>query len=132
MVFLPVALGACSPPNQGTELFDRRVKCDELVRGKFTEMETANVRFVYPFTSISVTSNYTTKGDCYGLLERNDKRGFIRILIDGVSGRDLAQYVKTEEYVLSGMMSAEGEWINHRADTDLRVTNFIRQKMSEK
>ncbi len=126
------ALVSCVPKNQGADVFDRRAKCDELVRSKFNVMETASNRFIYPATSMFVTSNYTKRGECYGLIERNSKGGFIRILIDGVSGRDLAQYVRSGDLIFSGRVSENGEWVDNKSDADLLVSQFISQKMNEK
>ena len=129
IAFLAIALSACSPSTQNAESFDRRARCDELVRSKFSEMEH---RFSYKAVTRIVTSNYSAQGECYGLLERNGSEGSNEILIEGTSGKELANIARAGDFLITGLRDGDGTWIDKGPSGRKEVEEFITRKMNER
>jgi hypothetical protein len=111
LAFLLIAfsLSGCEQQSKFSS-FDRRVKCDELVREKFTLMESGGG--FRPARQSLITSNLNFNGRCYGLIDRQDAiSASYRLMIDGVSGEQLAMISKwSDSVVMTGRRNSNGAW----------------------
>ena len=108
-LFIAVSLSGCEQQSKSSS-FDRRVKCDELVRKKFRLIESGGG--FRPARQSLITSNVDFNGRCYGLIERQDAiSASYRLMIDGVSGEQLAMISKwSDSVVMTGRRNSNGAW----------------------
>jgi hypothetical protein len=110
--YLVIACGlaGCSQQENNSSSFDKRVKCDELVREKFRLIESGGG--FRPARQSVITSNVNLNGRCYGLIDRQDAiSASYRLMIDGVSGEQLAMISKwSDSLVMTGRRNSNGAW----------------------
>jgi hypothetical protein len=110
--YLVIACGlaGCSQQENKSSSFDKRVKCDELVREKFRLIESGGG--FRPARQSVITSNVNSNGRCYGLIDRQDAiSASYRLMIDGVSGEQLAMISKwSDSLVMTGRRNSNGAW----------------------
>jgi hypothetical protein len=66
--------------------------------------------FLNPLVHSFVSSNLQSYSDCYGSLERVGKEGRTRVVIDGISGKELVNIFSTGSVVVAGMVDENGKW----------------------
>lgn len=108
-LFMAFSLSGCEQQSKSSS-FDRRVKCDELVREKFRLIESGGG--FRPARQSLITSNFNFNGRCYGLIDRQDAiSASYKLMIDGVSGEHLAMISKwSSGVVMTGRRNSAGAW----------------------
>jgi hypothetical protein len=109
VLIVAIASGCADRKPSPEKLFEMRAKCDKMVREKFDLMESRF--FLNPLVHSFVSSNLQSYSDCYGSLERVGKAGTSRVVIDGISGKELVNIVTfTSSFVVAGMVDEKGKW----------------------
>jgi hypothetical protein len=107
-LLVAIASGCAERKPSPEKLFELRAKCDKMVREKFVLMEPRF--FNNPLVHNFVSSNLRSYSDCYGSLERVGKLGTSRVVIDGISGKELVSIFSTDSFVAAGMVDEKGKW----------------------
>lgn len=108
VLIIAIASGCADRKPSPEKLFEMRAKCDKMVREKFDLMESRF--FLNPLVHSFVSSNLQSYSDCYGSLERVGKEGRTRVVIDGISGKELVNIFSTGSVVVAGMVDENGKW----------------------
>ena len=127
-LIVAIATG-CARQENTSSSFDKRVKCDELVREKFRLIELGGG--FRPAQQSLITSNVDFNGRCFGLIERRDAiSASYRLMIDGVSGEQLAMISKwSDSVVMTGRRNSNGAWeISDEKTVESDIVNGIKSR----
>ena len=128
-LFIAFSLSGCEQQESKSSSFDKRVKCDELVREKFRLIELGGG--FRPAQQSLITSNVDFNGRCFGLIERRDAiSASYRLMIDGVSGEQLAMISKwSDSVVMTGRRNSNGAWeISDEKTVESDIVNGIKSR----
>lgn len=129
LAVLSVTAGVAScTPTDPKATFQDQATCYELVKKEFEKRAKPDSN-----VTSSIESNATGNGVCYGLFRGKAWNGESLLLINGLTGEDLAEVFTYSQvqYATAGRRAENGQW-EKMDDQHQQIEAFINEKMAEK